>query len=308
MLAIQRTLQFEPAAGIATGMGAAVADALYGAIGAFGITVLIRWLVEHKAAFALVGSLVLLWMAWRIARQPPAAPRAPAAIAQRLPSLFAGTFVLTLSNPTTILSFIAVFGAIAGRTAVASPWVMIAGVFAGSALWWLLLAAAVGRLRAFRRTLAAPREPGLRGAAGRLRAVATDASAAGMTQLRCHLITVEAPVARAFMYFTPAGESHWVEGWKPTYLHPSDGRTEPGMVFTTGEGAEHTVWMLADFDRGAHRSRYLRCTPGSRLVVVEIACRALDAQTTGVEVAYTLTALTPAAEPRSPPSAPATGR
>ena len=114
-----------------------------------------------------------------------------------------------------------------------------------------------------------------------------------MTHLRCHhRITVEAPVARAFMYFTPAGESHWVEGWKPTYLHPSDGRTEPGMVFTTGEGAEHTVWMLADFDRGAHRSRYLRCTPGSRLVVVEIACRALDAQTTEVEVAYTLTALT----------------
>ena len=146
VLAIQRTLQFGPAAGIATGMGAAVADALYGAIGAFGITVLIRWLVEHKAAFALVGSLVLLWMAWRIAHQPPAAPRASGHRAA-LPSLFAGTFVLTLSNPTTILSFIAVFGAIAGRTAVASPWVMIAGVFVGSALWWLLLAGTVGRLR-----------------------------------------------------------------------------------------------------------------------------------------------------------------
>ena len=119
-----------------------------------------------------------------------------------------------------------------------------------------------------------------------------------MSQLRCHhRITVEAPVARAFMYFTPAGESHWVEGWQPRYLHPSDGRTEAGMVFTTGDGAEHTVWTLADFDRTAHRSRYLRCTPGSRLVVVEIACRALDARTTEVEVGYTLTALNPAAEP-----------
>lgn len=119
-----------------------------------------------------------------------------------------------------------------------------------------------------------------------------------MNRLRCsHRITIEAPVARAFMYFTPAGESHWVEGWEPVYLYPADGRTEPGMVFTTGAGAEHTVWTLADFDRVAHRSRYLRCTPGSRLVVVEIACRALDAQTTEVEVAYTLTALTPAAEP-----------
>lgn len=118
-----------------------------------------------------------------------------------------------------------------------------------------------------------------------------------MRHLRCrHRITVEAPVERAFMYFTPAGEGHWVEDWKPTYVHPNDGRTEPGMVFTTGEGAEHTVWTLADFDRSAHRSRYLRCTPGSRLVVVEIGCRALDVRTTEVEVAYTLTALNPAAE------------
>jgi len=55
--------------------------------------------------------------------------------------------VLTLSNPATILSFIAVFGAIAGRSVVASPWTMIAGVLLGSALWWWLLSAVVGRLR-----------------------------------------------------------------------------------------------------------------------------------------------------------------
>jgi threonine/homoserine/homoserine lactone efflux protein len=147
VLAIQRTLQFGPAAGLATGLGAAVADALYGAIGAFGITVLIAWLVDHRTAFALVGAAVLLWMAWRIARQPPAVARAAEAGAGTLLKLFAGTFVLTLSNPTTILSFLAVFGAIAGRTAVASPWAMVAGVLAGSALWWGLLAAVVGRLR-----------------------------------------------------------------------------------------------------------------------------------------------------------------
>ena len=57
------------------------------------------------------------------------------------------TFVLTLSNPTTILSFMAVFGALAGHAAAASPWAMVAGVLLGSALWWLLLAAGVGWLR-----------------------------------------------------------------------------------------------------------------------------------------------------------------
>jgi arginine exporter protein ArgO len=60
---------------------------------------------------------------------------------------FAGTFVLTLSNPATVFSFIAVFGTLGARMAVSSPWTMVAGVLLGSALWWLLLSAMVGRLR-----------------------------------------------------------------------------------------------------------------------------------------------------------------
>lgn len=109
----------------------------------------------------------------------------------------------------------------------------------------------------------------------------------------CHRITVDAPIDRAFMFFTPAGEELWVDGWQPTYLHPADGRTEAGMVFTTGQGDDHTLWLLADFDRAQHRSRYVRCTPASRTGTVEVQCRALGAERTEVEVSYTLTALTP---------------
>lgn len=49
-------------------------------------------------------------------------------------------------------------------------------------------------------------------------------------------IVVGAPVDQAFMFFTPAGEELWVDGWQPRYVYPGDGRTEAGMVFTTGEG------------------------------------------------------------------------
>ncbi|MGM9486945.1 SRPBCC family protein [Ideonella sp. YS5] len=106
-----------------------------------------------------------------------------------------------------------------------------------------------------------------------------------------HRIVVDAPVDRCFMFFTPAGEERWVAGWRPDYLHPADGRTEAGMVFTTGQGQEMTIWLLADFDRSAHRSRYVRCTPGSRTGTVEIRCQALEGDRTEVEVRYTLTAL-----------------
>ncbi len=147
LLTIQRTLNQGPAAGLATGMGAAVADAAYGAVGAFGVTVLIQMLTAARLPLAIGGAAFLVWMAWSIWRSPVAQHAAPAGGGSDLLRCFAGTFVLTLSNPATILSFIAVFGTLAGRLQVASPWTMIAGVLIGSALWWLLLSTVVGRLR-----------------------------------------------------------------------------------------------------------------------------------------------------------------
>ncbi|GLU31578.1 LysE family transporter [Trinickia caryophylli] len=147
LLAIQRTLQRGPRAGLATGLGAAFADAVYGAIGAFGVTGLIGWLLSLRLWLGLFGGAFLLWLAWRIATQPAARGMGDHAPPGTLLHYVAGTFVLTLSNPTTILSFMAVFGALAGHAPTTSPWVMIAGVLLGSALWWLILSSCVGWLR-----------------------------------------------------------------------------------------------------------------------------------------------------------------
>ncbi|MBC7940143.1 MAG: LysE family transporter, partial [Chitinophagaceae bacterium] len=96
----------------------------------------------------------MLWLAWRTWREA-AAPGATAAASpvvsdtrRGLLASFAGTFLLTLANPATVLSFVAIFGVLAGRgPAPGSPWVMVAGVLVGSALWWLLLSVVVGALR-----------------------------------------------------------------------------------------------------------------------------------------------------------------
>jgi threonine/homoserine/homoserine lactone efflux protein len=148
LLTIQRTLQFGARAGLATGLGAALADSLYGAVGAFGVSKLIDALTAARLPLALGGGAFMLWLALTIWRAPIAERTAQVQGGSDLLRCFVGTFMLTLSNPATILSFIAVFGAMAGRmTAVASPWLMIAGVLVGSALWWLFLSTLVGRLR-----------------------------------------------------------------------------------------------------------------------------------------------------------------
>lgn len=147
LLTIQRTLQHGQAVGLATGLGAAAADAVYGAIGAFGVTALIGALQVARVPLAVGGGAFLLWMAWQTWHAPPADHAAQAAGGRSLLASFAGTFVLTLSNPATVLSFIAVFGTLAAQGAPSSPWPMIGGVLVGSALWWLLLSTCVARLR-----------------------------------------------------------------------------------------------------------------------------------------------------------------
>jgi len=147
LLTIQRSLEHGPRAGLATGLGAAAADAVYGAIGAYGVSWLISALVSVRVPLALFGGAVLLYMAWQLLRAPLAERAASTAPARDGWHYFSGTFVLTLSNPATIFSFIAIFGSMAGRGASASPALMVAGVLLGSALWWLFLSTAVGRLR-----------------------------------------------------------------------------------------------------------------------------------------------------------------
>lgn len=147
LLTIQRSLEHGPRAGLATGLGAAAADAVYGAIGAYGVSGLIGALVAARAPLALFGAGFMLWMAWGLVRTRPAGQAAVTAPARNAWQYFVTTFVLTLSNPATILSFIAVFGALAGRSTVDAPGTMVLGVLVGSALWWLLLSAAVGRMR-----------------------------------------------------------------------------------------------------------------------------------------------------------------
>ncbi|MDD2924561.1 LysE family transporter [Rhodoferax sp.] len=148
LLTIQRTLDLGRRAGLATGLGAALADAVYGAVGAFGVTQVIHWLVSARVWLALGGGAMLLWMAWRIVTQPLAEQAAPLPSRADLLRCLAGTFVLTLSNPATILSFIAVFAAMAaGAQQVVTPLPMVSGVLVGSALWWLVLSSIVSHWR-----------------------------------------------------------------------------------------------------------------------------------------------------------------
>lgn len=147
LLCVQRTLAQGRRIGFASGLGAAVADASYGALGAFGVSTLTAWFVALRSPLALGGGLFLGWMGWRMLRSRGSGQAASARHARSGWTAFASVLALTLANPMTILSFTAIFASL-GANAVggASPTLMVAGVFTGSAVWWLGLSLAVAAL------------------------------------------------------------------------------------------------------------------------------------------------------------------
>jgi threonine/homoserine/homoserine lactone efflux protein len=149
VLCFRRTVAYGPLAGLASGMGIAAADGIYGAVAAFGLTAVSGFLLEHELWLGLGGAAFLLWLG---AKTLLAAPQAlePASVEQLSPgAAFASTLGLTLTNPPTILAFVAIFAGLglASSSDYAAAALIVLGVVLGSAAWWIVLAAAAGWLR-----------------------------------------------------------------------------------------------------------------------------------------------------------------
>ena len=96
-----------------------------------------------------------------------------------------------------------------------------------------------------------------------------------------HSFDLPANPDAVFPLFTPRGEELWVPDWKPDYVDPPSGDTQPDMVFRTGEGDEATIWVCLAFDSQHRHARYLRMTPASRIAFVDVRCRAVGGRNRG---------------------------
>lgn len=152
LLCIRRTFAHGPTAGLATGLGAAVADAMYGLVAALGVGAVAALLLEYASAMKIVGGVLMALLgaaSLRRARKPQrAATEAPAPTPAGLLGAFGSTFALTASSPMTILSFAGMLAALAPPDgSLASGLLLVAGVFTGSIAWWLILVGGVSASR-----------------------------------------------------------------------------------------------------------------------------------------------------------------
>jgi len=150
VLCIRRTLADGRAVGFASGLGAATADAVYGAVAAFGLTLVSRALVGQRVWLQAAGGIFLCYLGVRTWLSTPASSTEASGPRGGLFSARVSTFALTLTNPTTILSFVAIFAGLglgAGAGGYGAAALMVSGVFLGSAIWWLLLSVGVSFFR-----------------------------------------------------------------------------------------------------------------------------------------------------------------
>ncbi|MDH4415451.1 MAG: LysE family transporter [Rhizobium sp.] len=143
-LCINRTLERGFWAGVAGGLGTAIADGVYAALAAAGFTALGSFLGWADLPLQVFGGLFLLYLGVKGLR-PRSAVSAASIGARGLVSTTAATFLLTIANPATILSFAAIFARL-GLTAGEGGWTgafLVAGVFTGSLAWWFFLSGSV---------------------------------------------------------------------------------------------------------------------------------------------------------------------
>ena len=144
VLIIRRTLAESRLAGLISGLGIAAGDTTYGALGGFGLTFITGFLINEQFWLRLVGGLFLFYLGFKTLTSRPAEKAAEAAprTGKGLLSYFFSTYLLTLTNPLTIISFAAIMAGlgIGGSSGdYLSATVLVLGVMSGSTGWWIIL-------------------------------------------------------------------------------------------------------------------------------------------------------------------------
>ncbi|WP_088069867.1 LysE family translocator [Gottfriedia luciferensis] len=149
VLCIRRTLAHGKMVGLVSGLGAATADGIYGLIAGFGLTVITNFLIGQHFWIQLIGGCFLCYLGIKTLISKASFSQSETQ-KKNIIGAFLSVLFLTLTNPMTILSFIAIFAGLGisnSGSSIISSVVLVLGVFCGSTLWWIILSSGVGLFR-----------------------------------------------------------------------------------------------------------------------------------------------------------------
>ena len=149
LLVISRTIRKGRLYGFISGLGATFADGVYGCIAGFGFGAIITFLINHSNVIKPVGCVIMCLIGIKTFLSKTHFQQIKAKDAKNLIGAFTSVFFLTLSNPITIVFFIALFSGLGLHIGDSyfSIFTLIIGVLVGSAAWWLILSSVTSVVR-----------------------------------------------------------------------------------------------------------------------------------------------------------------
>lgn len=152
LICIRRTLKYGMLNGFVSGAGAAVGDGVFAIVAAFGVTAVISFVAAYSGWLQLVGGVFLLGLGVRTwFDHPHLDDKLPDGSLGDLLPVISVTFFLTITNPATMLGFIAIFGGVADFTIGTEDYmrasILVASVIGGSVLWWAAITGFVSLFR-----------------------------------------------------------------------------------------------------------------------------------------------------------------
>jgi len=139
ILTIQRTINKGLLSGFISGVGAAFADIIYAAIAGFGISIIANFLETNQLIIRVVGGILIAGVGIRIFYSNPVKQiRKQRAQKTNFISDFISSFLITITNPLTVIVFGAAFAGLGLKESNSGSVVTYAliGVFSGALLWW----------------------------------------------------------------------------------------------------------------------------------------------------------------------------
>lgn len=139
-LTIKRTIAHGTAAGLFSGAGCSIAELLYSCVSVFGLTVISDFMLRYQSVISVAGGLFIVGMGLGIMLKKQTVNQKSAS-PSRLVSFFTSSFLIAITNPATILSFLIAFSIfqIGTVTNIYHGVGLVAGIFGGTCIWWFLI-------------------------------------------------------------------------------------------------------------------------------------------------------------------------
>lgn len=149
-MCIRNSLGVGALMGVMTGVGAGLADAIYGIIAGYGAYTFFSFIQSLGLYLHFLGAIILCYLGYKAIKKNAGKDCSVSFTGQSYMKIFLTTFSLTISSPLTFVGVTALCASFDVEESMVNsfaPWILGLGLFVGSCIWWGVLSFSLSSLK-----------------------------------------------------------------------------------------------------------------------------------------------------------------